>query len=99
MKNAKMVPLEQNRRLPVGCRKSIQESFCVSWWTLYAYQISFAYDKVGGGAAILSHGHAHFRKIQIPTFFSEPDMCAKFHDFSWSFRPPKMHLFRKKKKE
>ena len=60
MKNAKMVPLEQNRRLPVGGRKSIQESFCVSWWTLYAYQISFVYDKVGGGAAILSLPTSHW---------------------------------------
>ena len=29
--------------------------FCASWWTLYVYQISFAYAKVGGGSAILSH--------------------------------------------
>ena len=35
MKNAKMVPSEQNGWLPVGCRKSVQNTFCASWWTVY----------------------------------------------------------------
>ena len=37
----------------------------------------------------LQFGHAHFRKFQIPKISTEADMCAEFHDFSWSCRPRK----------
>ena len=33
-----------------------------------------------------------------PFYATEPDVCAKFHDSSWSFRPPKMHSFRKRER-
>ena len=47
----------------------------------------------------LPFGHAHFRKFQIPKIFTEPDVCAKICEFSWSFRPSKMHSFRQKERK
>ena len=54
MKNAKMAASEQNGRLSVGRRTSVQRLFCASWSTLYAYQISFAYDKVSETAIFVA---------------------------------------------
>ena len=51
MKNAKMADI----LLVAGSQYKIL--YCASWWTVYVYKILFAYDKVGGGAAILIPGH------------------------------------------
>ena len=101
MKNAKMAASKQNGRLPVGRRKSVQETFlCVLVDSICVPNFVCLRQSGRRGGHFkprpLPFGHAHFRKFQILKFFTEPDVCAKICEFSWSFRPPKMHLFRKK---
>ena len=76
--------------------------FCASWSTLYAYQISFAYDKVGGGAAILSPAHFHLATPTSENFrfrkFSPSRTCVqKFVSFHGRLGPQKCIRFGRKK--
>ena len=103
MKNAKMAASKQNGRLPVGRRKSVQETFLCGLVDSLCIPNFVRLRQSGrrGGhfkPLPLPFGHAHFRKFQIPKIFTEPDVCAKIGEFSWSFRPSKMHSFRRKKK-
>ena len=104
MKNAKMAASKQNGRLPVGRRKSVQETFLcvlVDFICIPNFVCLQQSGRRGGHfkPRPLPFGHAHFRKFQIPKIFTEPDVCAKICEFSWSFRPSKMHSFRHKKEE
>ena len=101
MKNAKMAASKQNGRLPVGRRKSVQETFlCVLVYSICIPNFVCLRQSGRRGGHFkplpLPFGHAHFRKFQIPKIFTEPDVCAKIGEFSWSFRPSKMHSFRQK---
>ena len=103
MKNAKMAASGQNGRLPVGRRKSVQETFlCVLVYSICIPNFVCLRQSGRRGGHFkrrpLPFGHAHFRKFQIPKFFTEVEVCAKFHDFLWSFRPPKIHSFREKER-
>ena len=78
--------------------------FCASWSTLYAYQISFAYDKVGGGAAILSPSHFRLATPTSENFkfrkFSPSRTCVqKFVSFHGRLGPQKCIRFGRKKEE
>ena len=104
MKNAKMAASEQNGRLPVGRRKSVQETFlCVLVDSICIPNFVCIRQSGRRGGHFkprpLPFGHAHFRKFQILKFFTEPDVCAKIREFSWSFRPSKMHSFREKERK
>ena len=103
MKNAKMAASKQNGRLPVGRRKSVQETFLcvlVDFICIPNFVCLQQSGRRGGHfkPRPLPFGHAHFRKFQIPKIFTEPDVCAKICEFSWSFRPSKMHSFRHKER-
>ena len=94
----------QNGALPVGRRKLVQETFlCVLVCSICVPNFVCPRQSGRRGGKFkprpLPFGHAHFQKRQILKFFTEPDVCAKFPDFSLSFRPPKMRSFREKKKE
>ena len=103
MKNAKMAASEQDGRLLVGRRKSVQETFlCVLVDSICVPNFVRLRQSGRRGGHFkprpLPFGHAHFRKFQIPKIFTEPDVCAKICEFSWSFRPSKMHSFRQKER-
>ena len=99
-----MRPCSQNGRLPVGRRKLVQETFLCVLVDSTCVPI-FVRLRQSGRSGVkfkplpLPFGHARFRKRQIQKFFTEPDMFADFHEFSSSLRPPKMRLFRAKKKK
>ena len=99
-----MRPCSQNGRLPVGRRKLVQETFLCVLVDSTCVPI-FVRLRQSGRSGVkfkplpLPFGHARFRKRQIQKFFTEPDTFADFHEFSSSLRPPKMRLFRAKKKE
>ena len=104
MKRLKMATCCQNGALPVGRRKLVQETFlCVLVCSICVPNFVCPRQSGRRGGKFkprpLPFGHAHFQKRQILKFFTEPDVCAKFPDFSLSFRPPKMRSFREKKKK
>ena len=83
MKCAKMAASKQNGRLPVGRRKSVQETFlCVSVDSICVPNFVFSRQSGRRGGHFkplpLPFGHAHFRKFQIPNIFTEADVCANF---------------------
>ena len=83
MKNAKMAASGQNGRLPVGRRKSVQETFLCGLVDCLCIPNFVRLRQSGrrGGhfkPLPLPFGHAHFRKFQIPNIFTEADVCANF---------------------
>ena len=78
--------------------------FCAAWLTLYAYQISFAYDKVGGGAAILSPSHFRLATPTSENFrfrkFSPSRTCVqKFVSFHGRLGPQKCIRFGRRRRK